>query len=463
MSQFKSYTTLQQFLDMIKKLPVTTTYHFKCHKATYDPLSKGYLYNTSNWNCLLLVDDLNSPRYIWNLKNELEEYSKENPEAAVLEYISSAGYYKIIEKPALNYSIALQTSDTPIEEINLKSNNKVMEFVKLLNDIGTKSLSTAKALADEKNISNNPLYDDGKICYYNNKWYTLNEIKSLFPDYILDVTDAELLSPIYMLDRSIERFKDKSMNTGREKSSDSIEYKSLPIEPNADIKTLNNKTSNLDIEVATNIEANVKLVRAAQDGDEETVNKMIKLGANDYNKAMVNAAYAGNINIVNKMIKLGADKYNESMYFAAYNNHEDIIDDMIKLGADNYNRTMINAALNGHENIVRKMLQLGADSYFLAIDMAKEKGHDNIIKLIKEWEENHKNNELRETNDVPKQDKLTNDVLKQDKLTNDVPKQDKLTNDVPKQDKLTIENSELFLVKKEGNKYILIGSLEKNK
>ena len=90
------------------------------------------------------------------------------------------------------------------------------------------------------------------------------------------------------------------------------------------------------------------------------------------------------------------------MEHAASGGHIDIVDRMIELGANDYNRAMWSAAGGGfsdgsfedgifpqnHIDIVKRMLELGANNYNNAIFKAEQGGNWVIVKLIENFRDN---------------------------------------------------------------------------
>jgi ankyrin repeat protein len=108
---------------------------------------------------------------------------------------------------------------------------------------------------------------------------------------------------------------------------------------------------------------NDRFADASKIGDMRIVERLIELGADDYNSAMYSTASEGHKEIVERMLRLGADDYNSAMSSAARGGHIEIVERMLELGADDYNWIMDSAARGGHVEIVERMLQLGADNY----------------------------------------------------------------------------------------------------
>lgn len=125
------------------------------------------------------------------------------------------------------------------------------------------------------------------------------------------------------------------------------------------------------------MEINQRLILAAKIGDLRIINKMIQLGADDFDEAMIKAARYGHEIIVDRMVDLDAERFNFAMAAAARGGYEKLVDKFIKLGAKNFNQAMVSASKGGHEKIIDKLINLGAnnfeDSFYAAIAGRHEK------------------------------------------------------------------------------------------
>jgi len=106
---------------------------------------------------------------------------------------------------------------------------------------------------------------------------------------------------------------------------------------------------------------------------------MNEFGLTNYNRIMSTAANKGRRDIVDKMLALGADNYNSAASSAAQNPQSvDIVYRMIELGADNFNGIMFNAAGAGSEELVDDMIQRGANDYNTAAFNALNRKHYDL-------------------------------------------------------------------------------------
>jgi len=128
---------------------------------------------------------------------------------------------------------------------------------------------------------------------------------------------------------------------------------------------------------------NQVMISAAEEGHRDLVERMIELGATDFNTTMAWAARGGHMDIIERMIELGATNFNNAMYHAAIGGHRDIVELLIQAGADNFNMPMYGAAGGGHRDIIEWMIQLGATNFNVAMELATEGGHTDIVELLK--------------------------------------------------------------------------------
>jgi ankyrin repeat protein len=141
---------------------------------------------------------------------------------------------------------------------------------------------------------------------------------------------------------------------------------------------------NIETKERMSVEENYNYImeRAAYAGNQNIVEHMLQLGANDYNKALIEASREGHIDIVNLMLSLGADDLNSALGVASRHGHRDIVNLLLSRGADNYNWAMMQAALRGHRDIVNRMLQLGANDYNAAMAAAAQMGQIDIVRQM---------------------------------------------------------------------------------
>lgn len=121
---------------------------------------------------------------------------------------------------------------------------------------------------------------------------------------------------------------------------------------------------------------------AAEAGHGTMVNRLIELGANNYNYALLAAVSAGRVNIVKLLISKGATNYNQALVSAASTGTIEIVKLMLELGATSYNAAMEYAAAGGQIKVVELMLHLGANNYNEVMCVAACSGNRDIIELM---------------------------------------------------------------------------------
>jgi hypothetical protein len=151
--------------------------------------------------------------------------------------------------------------------------------------------------------------------------------------------------------------------------------------------------------------------RAARKNQKNVVDYFIENDLpKDFNRIMANACFGGNTEIVNKMLELGADEYNYCAWAAARNNHREIIYHMLSLGADNYldiacgaarggnldllnifmdfsnienlNIAMFNAVYGGNLDIVEYLISKGANDFNRGLIASSKIGNLDITNLM---------------------------------------------------------------------------------
>jgi len=132
----------------------------------------------------------------------------------------------------------------------------------------------------------------------------------------------------------------------------------------------------LPVKIEESIIDDEKLMRASEKGDAETVEILLKQGANP--------------NYRNKDGRT-------PLHFAAYNGRADVAELLIRHGADvnardNDGRTPLRiAAYNGHVDVVKLLLERGADlnaknsENKTPLDVARERGQSDVARVIEEF------------------------------------------------------------------------------
>ena len=102
-----------------------------------------------------------------------------------------------------------------------------------------------------------------------------------------------------------------------------------------------------------------------------------------YDAALYTAALPGHKKIVEKMLKLGATDYNFALEMAARGGHIDIVKLLLAKGANNYATGLGDASREGHMDIVKLMLEKGATNY--TEGLSKHLMEDISILLVCYW------------------------------------------------------------------------------
>lgn len=108
---------------------------------------------------------------------------------------------------------------------------------------------------------------------------------------------------------------------------------------------------------------------------------------------MARAAYGGNMDVVNKMISLGATNYNWALRFSAEGGRMNILNKMISLGADDFEMAMDFAINGGNIEILRKLLPLGITDYDRFIEQAVLNNNMEMANLIDSYKLNNSNSD----------------------------------------------------------------------
>ena len=123
---------------------------------------------------------------------------------------------------------------------------------------------------------------------------------------------------------------------------------------------------------------------AVKHNDIQVIEKMLSLGAKDYDSVLLEACRYAKTDIIDRILPLvgGKQPYKYPLYWAASEGHLDICERLIKLGAKNFNDLLVSAARGGHMVIVDRAISLGAKDYTKAMVGAAEFGHKDIVKKM---------------------------------------------------------------------------------
>lgn len=120
---------------------------------------------------------------------------------------------------------------------------------------------------------------------------------------------------------------------------------------------------------------------AAEAGYDHIVDYMIQLGATDFVEAAKLAAKNGHHVVVDRFLNLGIDP-DLLMESAALGKQTLLVDRLIAIGAKNYNVTLLAAAEIGNLSLVRQMIERGATRIQDAIRIAIRRDHGHIVRYL---------------------------------------------------------------------------------
>jgi hypothetical protein len=127
---------------------------------------------------------------------------------------------------------------------------------------------------------------------------------------------------------------------------------------------------------------NQRLIIASGIGDMRVINRLLELGANDYEGAMASAAKGGQRGIMEQMIEFGAKDYERALGQAALGGHMDIVEWMYKVIID----CMLDELYDGTNGkaVISIILQRQISLCTLAIASAAKGGHKEIVEKMTE-------------------------------------------------------------------------------
>lgn len=101
------------------------------------------------------------------------------------------------------------------------------------------------------------------------------------------------------------------------------------------------------------------LASAAMRGDTEVMERMLQLGATDYNYAMTNAAHGGQMAVIERMLQLGADDYASVLDVAASQNNAELVELMLQfdISTPDIDVALHNAVESASIDVVEILLQ----------------------------------------------------------------------------------------------------------
>jgi len=113
--------------------------------------------------------------------------------------------------------------------------------------------------------------------------------------------------------------------------------------------------------------------------DTETVDFLIRNGANNWNLGLLLNVMKNDINMIKYFIVLGADDFNGAMITAVSENNKELIDYFIKLGAKNFNDALLKATENNNMELINFFIKQGATDFDDGLYVAARYGFDELI------------------------------------------------------------------------------------
>lgn len=135
----------------------------------------------------------------------------------------------------------------------------------------------------------------------------------------------------------------------------------------------------IELMIQKGADINYGLRGAAESGNLELVNYMIKQGADDWDMGLIGASSGGNLELVKLMINKGADDFDVALSEAAGGGHIDIVELMLQKGATNVDYALMGSATLG---IAKLMIEHGAKDFNYALIVASREGNIEIIDFL---------------------------------------------------------------------------------
>jgi hypothetical protein len=111
------------------------------------------------------------------------------------------------------------------------------------------------------------------------------------------------------------------------------------------------------------------------DDDDSDANSMLSM-------ALRAAAEGGNTDIIDYLIKLGADDWNYGLFGAVEGNHSHLVDFFIQKGANDWNWALRAAVSIGSKHYINMFVQLGANDWSPALEDAIKHGDIELFKYV---------------------------------------------------------------------------------
>lgn len=130
---------------------------------------------------------------------------------------------------------------------------------------------------------------------------------------------------------------------------------------------------------------------AASNGHEVLIDRLIELGAKDFDSAFVSAAKNGHIVIVKKFLNLKVTHIQDAILAAIDSDHTEIADLLIQYVIDqeikivSLHHIFNDAVIKNNLVIVKKILDIGITNFQYGIALAKQRKNNDMIELIHQY------------------------------------------------------------------------------
>lgn len=132
----------------------------------------------------------------------------------------------------------------------------------------------------------------------------------------------------------------------------------------------------------------LSLYNACSNQNLDLVDKLIKLGVNDYNEGLKGACQSGNLELVQMMIDEGADDFTDGFTIACSNKHYGIMAELAKADANSnhdsadWKAGLNNSCLCGDDELVQAVVDRGATNLAEGFTIACRGGQRDIMILL---------------------------------------------------------------------------------
>ena len=126
------------------------------------------------------------------------------------------------------------------------------------------------------------------------------------------------------------------------------------------------------------------LMWACRFGKIHAIQKMIDFGAHDFNSAITWAGLGGHVEVINMLPILTIQEFylNRSLFFACTRGHKNAVNRLLELGANDYEAGLRGACFHGKIDFAKQMIELGAKNLDESVNIALR--NDKNLPIIEE-------------------------------------------------------------------------------